>query len=160
MAERGAEPRSVPLLDRNGEAILDIKGQPVFRPASMPPEFFIRQGERLRHLPPEALAPLVAADLYNFRQAGPWDAQRHDGRWVREWVDYATIAIGLYAAAVGLREGEILSLQNGYAYVFPDFGSAPKDETYRSLAKPNVFNTRTGFDLYKSGRIAAEPTPR
>lgn len=151
---------SVPLLDPNDRQVLDYKGQPVRRPADMPPELFVQQGERLRYLPPEAMVARLGADLWKFRQSGPWDAQRRDGRNIDEWVDYATIAIGLYAAAAGMSENAILIMQNEYARRNSNFGKVPMDETYAFLPKRNVFNTKLGFDLYRSGLGSAEPWNR
>lgn len=143
--------RSVPLLDKRGEPITGASQKPVLFPPHLPPSFFVAQGHRLRNYTLEAAGHLLLADLPKFRQAGPWDAQRLHGQFVREWVDYATIAIGLYAAAAGLSESEILGLQNSYAWVWSNFGSAPKDRTYTNLAERNVRNTQLGFRLYREG---------
>ena len=118
----------------------------------MPPEFFVEQGRRLRHYPPEAMLTLLALDLLKFRRWYPWDAQRRDGRFYGQWVDYATVAIGLYGAAAGMSERLLLTIQDEYARQGSDFKDAPRDPVYRNLREANVQNTRLGYELYRSGQ--------
>jgi hypothetical protein len=64
-------------------------------------------------------------------------------------VDYATIAIGLYAAAAGISMNEILTIEN---YRARDSHYDPEtrfDETYTHLPKRNVLNTDTGYSLFR-----------
>ena len=44
------------------------------------------------------------------------DGGGYDGVVQPEWVDYATVAIGLYAGAAGLTPDEILRIQNGFGF--------------------------------------------
>ena len=79
-----------------------------------------------------------------------------DGEFFDEWVDYATVAIGLYAAAAGMPIDWILRIQDEYARRNSDFKDALRDSVYRNLREDNVRNTRLGYELYHSGRIRAE----
>lgn len=90
--------------------------------------------------------------LANFRQGGAWDAQHIGGKQHREYRDYSTIAIGLYAAAAGISESEILRVQDIYAWMHSRFPSNTGfDETYTHLPKRNVEDTLAGYLLYQSG---------
>lgn len=154
--------RPVPLVDSNGKPILDDNGKPVLRPADMPPEFFVQQGqavkdemEATRQLAPESEAgasAVMAHQLLRFRQGQAWDAQRVDGKYIDEYRDYATIGIGLYAAASGWPIDKILAAQDDYAKDHSKFNE-PLDPVYTHLAARNVRNTEIGYELYRSGRI-------
>ena len=154
-AKARALPRSMPLLDRSGAPVVGGRGKPVMFPDDLPPELFVAQGRRLRHYPPEALLTLQALDLAKFGQGAPWDAQRRDGLFVDEWIDYATIAIGLYAAAAGMSEDWILRIQDKYASYRSNFGRAARDPVHRHLRQENVINTRLGYDLYRAGNFGS-----
>lgn len=121
------------------------------------PAFFVAQGHRLRGRPLDSIKTLLIVDLLNFKQGGPWDAQRLEGEFFDGWVDYATIAIGLYAAAAGIAMRDILAIQNAYAYLFSTFKKVPVDGTYTNLARRNVLNTGIGFGLYRDGQF--DPVP-
>jgi hypothetical protein len=86
---------------------------------------------------------LLVDELSQFRQGGPWDAERLEGQYVVEYEDYATIAIGLYMAAAGLPLQLALLVQS--AYVAQDF---------RLLSAREVRDTQIGYELYQSGRIS------
>lgn len=148
---------SRPLVDRDGQPIIGGNDDPVEFPSTLPPAFFVAQGHRLRHLPVEEIGQQLAVDLLKFFRGLPWDAQRLDGEYFREWVDYATIAIGLYAAAAGLSEHQILIVQRIYASLFSDFGNATRDQEYPNLPRRNVRNTRIGFRLYRQGQFDLVP---
>ncbi len=77
---------------------------------------------------------------------------------MKEFRDVSTVAIGLYAASLGLNIEDILAIENEYAAYFSDFGNAEMDETYTHLPKLNVENTRRGYELFHSGKIG--PTRR
>jgi len=70
-------------------------------------------------------------------------------------VDGATIALGLYAAAAGMPEDELLKMQNDYAREFSSFrpGTEMNIPDHQFLPKRNVINTHIGYELYRSGRI-------
>ncbi len=72
-------------------------------------------------------------------------------------MEYATIAIGLYAAAAGLAEHQILIVQSIYVSLFSDFGNATRDHEYPNLPRRNVRNTRIGFRLYWQGQFDLVP---
>ncbi len=160
----------VPLMDSHGNPITDDRGKPMLRPADLPPEMFVAKGlafdfkQRLAAVEQFGLdaelqvVAQLAMQLANFRQGGPWDAQRVGGQSVDEYRDYATIAIGLYMAAAGVLIETALSIENEYAYWFSHFSpDDPKDDVYTSLPRRNVRNTEIGYELYQSGRITAAP---
>ena len=74
-----------------------------------------------------------------------------------EFIDFSTVAIGLYGAAAHLPLEQVLGLENWYASHFSNFGPVSPDKTYTSLPYRNVYNTINGYKLYQSGKIG--PTP-
>jgi hypothetical protein len=156
-------------VDGHGNPITDAQGNPVLRPADMPPEMFMREGQAIRDKFNAALKEdsgvllsYATAELYDklrqFGQGAIWDAQRVQGQAVSEYRDYATIAIGLLAAAAGLPIQIALQIQNVYASRNSTFDrSEQMDEVYTALPKRNVRNTEIGYDLYESGRIVVSP---
>ena len=163
----------VPFMDDKGQAVTDFKGQPMMRPAGMDPHFFVNQAlndlkveaGNLVSLPTEdgswpkkdGLAALVyqAAALSHFRRGGPWDAQRIGGSFHPEFIDYATVAIGLYCAANGITKEHSLMIQNIVARDSHYKSDKEMDKIYSYLLTRNVHNTEIGYSLYQSGRIAA-----
>lgn len=165
----------VPVVDDGGQPVLipagPNKGKPMLRPAGLDPHFFIKQGiaDRSRYdarLKSHVSNPYGGGDsgpaimlheimqLYKFKQGGEWDAQRVGGRYHAEYVDYATIAIGLYAASAGISRDQVLSLQDLYAMANSRFDpKAEMDKTYVHLPYRNVANTDLGYQLYQSGHI-------
>jgi hypothetical protein len=75
---------SRPLVDHAGRPIIGGSGDPVQFPSTLPPQFFVAQGHRLRHLPVEEIGQQLAVDLLKFFRGLPWDAQRLDGEYFRE----------------------------------------------------------------------------
>lgn len=70
------------------------------------------------------------------------------------------MAIGLYTAANGMSEEEILIISNVYAALFSRYKEGTKfDEVYTFLPARNVHNTRLGYELYRSGRVRAVDSP-
>jgi hypothetical protein len=102
----------------------------------------------------QLMADLVA-QLANFRQGGPWDAERVQGQRVSDYRDYANIAIGLYMAAAGIDLDDALSIADKYALIFSSF-EEPMDETYTHSSKRDVRDMEIGYELYESGRISPE----
>jgi hypothetical protein len=163
---------------------VDDKGQPVqehgqgaaiFRPAGLDPHFFVNQGIADQKMVADALkanpnflTPGNAAavsgsaayelnQLAKFNQGHEWDAQRIGGHFHPEFVDYATVAIGLYADAAGITENQILSIENNFALLESHYPpGTPMDSTYTHLPERNVANTDLGYQLVDSGRI--QPT--
>jgi hypothetical protein len=77
-----------------------------------------------------------------------------DGRNTPAFVNFATVAIGLFGASAGIPAGEILSYQNTYAGLFSVFSPGTVYDTYYThLPASNVFNTNTGYRLYQSGLV-------
>ena len=96
------------------------------RPQFMDPHFFVRKGIEDRKEDEEKIEQIIENlqigmepaetapayfDLFNFDHGGPWDAQRIAGYQYNKYIEYATISIGLYAAAYGIPEDK--TLDNG-----------------------------------------------
>ncbi len=153
---------AVPLVDNRGNVVRDSSGGPVMRPSGYGPEFFADQGRLdaaiqqvlLATGQVEVEAGFVLSQLRNFRQSGAWDMQRPGGHFDARFVDYATIAIGIYAAAAKIPLQEILGIQDLYASQFSHFDpTAEMDPNYTHLRAINVENTKLGYELYNSGRV-------
>jgi hypothetical protein len=143
----------------------------VMRPAFMDPHFFVRKGIEDRKRDEEALKyagesgmllfsltyGLIDTNLFNFDHGGPWDAQRIAGQQYDKYVEYATIAIGLYAAAYGIPEDKILEIENIAAGKYSK--NREFDKTYINLPEDNVKWTDIGYELYKSGKISPNFEP-
>jgi len=159
--------RAVPFVGDDGKPVLSVTGTPMQRPAGLDPHFFVDQGLADGKLETDMLqreggGPGVlgyaAGQLAKFKQGGPWDAQRAGGRFHPEFVNYATVIIGLYAAASGSSRQEILSIENGYAALFSRYAQHPEmDRTYTHLPRLNVQNTEIGFQLYEQKRLRPSP---
>jgi hypothetical protein len=141
---------------------------PTVRPVGMDPHFFVAQGLKDRQEEEAMVARggeggAAAAlgyelgALSHFDRAAAWDAQRVGGSYHPEFVDYATVAIGLYAAANGIPRNEILEIQNQIARRSHYDPNTEMDKTYTHLPTRNIKNTDLGYHLYQSGRIAATP---
>ncbi len=167
--DKSADPTApVPFLDDQGRPVISPRGEPVLRPAGLDPHFFVRQGLEDKKIEQELLREAgndggaatmeyIYKQLANFRQFGPWDAQRIGGEKRPEYVDYSTIEIGLYAAAAGFSRAQILEIQNIHAARKSNFHKDTEyDKTYPFLPKRNIANTEIGFQLYESGRISVD----
>jgi len=111
----------VPLLDDNGRPMLKEEGENVVeaiqRPAGVDLHFFAERGAE--PVPGDENSSgwigKLMADLQQFRIGGPWDTQRIDGHFHREFRDFATVVIGLYGAAAGIPKKILLTMQDIYA---------------------------------------------
>ena len=99
---------------------------------------------------PAALGYL-AGKLLNFDRGAAWDAQRIGGQNRKEYVNYATIAIGLYAAAADISRTQILEIENLRARTSQFARDTTYDTVYPYLPVQNVKNTDTGYQLYRLG---------
>ncbi len=166
-----ADPReaAVVFTDDANTPIHDRFGRPMMRPTGLDPHLFVNQGA-LDKRTYEALLRYsygedpggvglymlehTLAELSRFRQGGDWDAQRIGNHFHAEFVDYATVAIGLYAASSGMKRSEILAIQDDYARLRSHYPSVTvMDRTYTHLPARNVANTETGYQLFETGRI-------
>ena len=126
-------------------------------PWGFPPEYFIQQEQEDRAaadamgLDPWTRLWFHVNDLRKFGQGGPWDLQRLEtGKVDDKFVDYATVAIGLYAGGADIPRFETLSVSSLNAYFRSSFGKdAPMSEEFSSLPKRNVLNTDLGYELEK-----------
>ncbi len=116
------------LTDVEGNEVRNIAGEPILFPHEMPPSFFSEKGEASRagsiiydsndveaeqidsNIP--GIETTAWTDLAKFDQWREWDAQRIRGEFIPEHRDYATVAIGIYAASSGLALGGILEISN------------------------------------------------
>jgi len=126
---------TVPVVDDQGNPILipdgPYKGKPMLRPAGLDPHFFVNQGTTdksyygalINNPSPNplggggagpAILPREFMQLSKFNQGGEWDVPRVGGKFHPEYVDYATVAIGLYTASSGISRDEILCIQDAF----------------------------------------------
>lgn len=156
VAARG-DSTPIALTTKDGTPVRNINGDPVYYPAALPPAFYASKGDfqsSISRLAPNVGLVNLARDLYAFRQGGNYDAQRINDIFHPEFVDYATIAIGIYAAKSGMLESEILGIENAYASMNSHYPPGTVfDATYTSLPARNVFNTDLGYRLVNSGQL-------
>ena len=124
--------KPIPLLKPDGSQMLGGTGIPVFRPDDgHDPIFFEHQGNK-------AGPVLGLPNLPNFLAAHAWDEQRplsnannYDGR----FVDYASIAIGLYGCASGTSQSAMMLVYSAGAATGMSHWSAkePRDPIYKNL---------------------------
>jgi hypothetical protein len=167
----------VQFLDSAGEPIT-IQDNQILRPYDRPPSMYTSEGAA-SHLaqyidlynqavqtelddPTEqneqalaGLAAKIAQELAQFRHGGSLDAERLQGQYIRDYHDYANIAIGLYLAAADVRIEDGLRIANLYAEVMSVFHE-PMDEVYTHLTRRDVRDIKMGYELYQSGRISSE----
>jgi hypothetical protein len=150
--------RPVPVVDSNGIPVLDDVGNAILRPADLSPELFVQRGKDFAETWastegfPQIHISQAIYEMSLFGQGHELDSQRVNGLFVREYRDYATIAIGLHDAAAGIPIEDSLKHQNAYARVFSSF-KEPMDLVYTSLPVRNVRNTEIGYRLYQTGRV-------
>jgi hypothetical protein len=96
--------------------------------------------------------------LKNFVQGGIWDLQRprdNSGQHVfrEEFVNAATVAIGIYCSAAGIPFNVALEGESFYSkQANSNFGNVAMDRYY-GLPKRNVLNTDLGYDLERYNLI-------
>jgi hypothetical protein len=158
----------IPFFDDQGKPVPGSDGKQMMRPAGLDPHFFVRQGledkEIMRQLTTNdpqfgalAAGSYLAAELSKFRWYHQWDAQRIGGIYHDEFRDFATVAIGLYAAAAGVSESDTKAVENIAAMVRSRFKKGESfDPHYVFLPDKNVKNTETGYKLFREGAIRAD----
>jgi hypothetical protein len=166
----------VEFADSDGVPIHDNQGQPIFRPTSMPPERYVAAG-----LANQFLGTVVAGYKQQIAQGGPaaegvsatiplalallpvspggsLDAERFDFSRVRDYRHYLNIMIGVYSAAAGLDQDDVLSAIDDYAKLFSNFDAKERlDEVYTHSARQDVEDTKLGYRLFQSRRIRLRP---
>jgi RHS repeat-associated protein len=147
----------VPFRDDYGVQVRDIGGNPMSRPMDVSPKFFVDLGVAMARDPNGISA---YAGLYDFARGGSLDVQRvgPPGVFVPAFVDFANVAIGLYAAAAGIPQETTLSIANRYAATSVFAPRAVRDPTYQNLRIENAFDIRLGYQLVYTGRIRPTPT--
>ena len=154
----------MPLLDDQDRAIIGASGEPVSFPASLDPHVFVEQGikdkRRLRQMsvfgiPGEAAASAyVLSEPAKFGQGQAWDAQAVHHEFDKTYVDYATIARGLYADALGLHTHEIPCLEDAYVwYRETPYKGRTMDRQFTHLRVENVNDTKIGYELLEQSLI-------
>ena len=140
------DPTPVPFVDDKGVPVLDSDGTPMLRPAGLPPGFFVSRGLKAKDeaeamIAQDGVSGSFAAlgyyygDLSNFKRGHVWDAQRVNGVNKHDYVSYATVAIGLYAAAAGTAPMKYcISTTNTQELVSSakTQNSVPSTQTYRT----------------------------
>jgi hypothetical protein len=163
----------VEFVDSDGVPIHDNQGQPIFRPASMPPERYVQAGlanpfsgtalsalmSPQDQVGPWDVTPSVARGIFYslllpVSPGGSLDAERFDFSRVIDYRHYLNIMIGVYGAAAGLDQDDVLSTIDDCAVNFSRFGRNDRlDDVYTHSAKQDVEDTKLGYRLYQSGRI-------
>jgi hypothetical protein len=153
-----ATPGPIPLApvavkDQLGSQIIGADGLPVFRPDDgHDPAFFAKQGESVGSIP-------GLENLSDFRHGGVWDEQRVGGLGVISgYVNWATIAMGIYAASNDIPESLLDLIQSEYAQKYSHFGEGViMDKNYPSLPATNVKNLDIGYAFYKNNPFSLCP---
>ncbi len=154
-------------LDDKGQQVFAPDGTKMRRPEGMDPHFFVNQGIEDTKREEEMLAQdfslgwinvfmYMESELSKFNRGHIWDAQRLEHEFHPEFVDYATVLIGLYAAANGIPESLILSVENFIAFGSKYEKDIIYDNKYKNLPERNVKNTDKGYYLYNSGKILSD----
>ena len=108
----------MPFLDDEGQQVLAPDGSKMMRPKGMDPHFFVNRGieDKKREVEMLNLDSFLGwinlfiymeAELSKFNRGNIWDVQRLEHIFHPEFVDYATVLIGLYAHSsphFGIRE--------------------------------------------------------
>jgi hypothetical protein len=156
-----AAPKAVPLFDDDGDPVM--VWNPKYRqdeqvqiPEDISLNYFAKVGEEDRN----RSWGEQKARLLNFLWGQKWDLQRPGlvkdsaGKYINfpQFVDVATIAIGVYAGAAGISLDKLLADQS-VAARYGSYGTAFADPEYGPLPHRNVLNTELGYYLYTSGKI-------
>ena len=134
------------LTTADGKPVLNYKGEPIYYPAAYPPEFFKNAGEQdaIGKAAATGDEPSYLANRYiplmKFFHGESWDMQRLTGVIDLKYIDYSTVAIGIYSKAAGYSSDEILNLQNIYSKYLSNYGNDSFEATYTYLPKRNVYN--------------------
>ena len=150
----------VPFLDSNGDSVV-VDGNPLLRPTNLPPGLYAASGLSVqswvddlnRELPnvtenPETLMAMAVKILLPLAPGGPLDAERFDWTYVRDYRRYQNIMIGVYGAAAGMSEEDVLSLIDLYAWPISHFHEKERlDGVYTHSAKQNVRNTNSAMSF-------------
>ena len=74
--------------------------------------------------------------------------QRLTGSVDANYIDYATVAIGIYGHSAQIPVDDILYIQNAYAGLKSNFGNSVEfDKFYTHLPVRNVYNTYKGYEF-------------
>lgn len=126
----------------------------IFYPSNLDPDYFISKGTARSDEPTDLTLELIGGDLARFRQGGEWAVQRLGGSgFDQKYVDYSTVAIGIYGASAGISAELVLEIQNQYARYKSHY---PEDTVfstvYTYLPARNVFNTEIGYEIFQARR--------
>lgn len=157
---------AVDMYDRDGKPVMSVDEQgntvQVLAPEGVNFNVFAEMGDKDKK---EGRAAILAR-LGNFVQGGPWDLQRpvtesRNGvptktAYDKRFVNAASVAIGIYAAAAGWDLHDILTVSNAFAAVASSHGKVKYSKKYKALPERNVLNTTIGYNMQKDGKI---PTP-
>lgn len=146
------EVQPTPVFEADGSQAKNAFGVPIMRPSDVSLENVAKLGEWARTQPPDVQLYLLS----KFVHGGEMDFQRRNGKFYKEYIDSATVAIGVFGAAMGWDIDKILQMQDFYGWAFSKFGNVPMSEDWKHLPKRNVENTRTGYRIYNSGAASGQ----
>ena len=134
---------SDPLLDKSGRVVSGGDGKPVLMPMGTNMEAFAKDAS--------------ISDLGKFSRGGSWDLQTQSSlrspgeNFEQRYIDAATVAIGVHAAAAGIPLNVSLGMQNinagSYRNSYTD--KFPLSDDFTRLPLRNIQNTKIGYGLYK-----------
>eukprot|EP01037_Dinobryon_pediforme_P009569 gene9569-9645_t len=155
------------LTTADGKPVLNYKGEPIYYPAAYPPEFFKNAGEQAanwRQMTMASDSPMQIPfeDLYKFRQGGEWDMQRLTGPVDANYIDYATVAIGIYGRDVFLTLSSTYSLADNAVLAqgdLPDMGARLAAAIERGTTQIAAQNARRlmARKLFNAGLSVLQP---
>lgn len=151
--------KEIPVTDKNGNKIIGASGFQIFRPDDgHDANFFINNGLYEMNTINNLDINSSINSVYNFRQAGSWDEQRVGGDGINitdpNFVDWATVDIGIFGAASGIPEEVVQRAQELYAALYSNFGIGVKYQAgYPGLPARNAANLDIGYRLYNGGQL-------
>lgn len=143
-----------PLTDKDGNVVHGPSGNAALLPKGFDVNAVLEAGhadKELRGSAPMVGAKATSEDLAKFATGGQWDLQRLSGKFDSQYIDSATILIGMFAQAAGITRDQILKIQDDFAAVahlihgYPK--NTPMNSTYTHLPQRNVDNTDIGMQL-------------
>jgi RHS repeat-associated protein len=152
----------VPFLDDTGNQVLDFQGNPIMRPSDVTANYFVDLGlaaSQADTFDPTGAPNTSTSGLIQFGRGGPLDLQRvgPDQIFTPQFVDFSSVAIGLYAASANLSPSFVLNISNAVAANSHFAPGTVFDQTYTNLPIRNVYNTTLGFQLYSGGLVGPSP---
>jgi hypothetical protein len=139
------------MIDDNGNIVFGADGKTAWLPLGITGQQFVAAGLRANG------TTMALSNLVRFKQGGDWDLQRlTGGSFNPKFTSSATIVIGLYAAAAGIKFTDLMTYQSIYGAIFSHWSnSTDMDAVYPYLPATNVANTVIGYNLFKNKQIGS-----